>query len=226
MDFVATTSGGVATTADAVAELFALLESVGELATVAVLLMDVPAVAVGAMVTLRVKVAAPPLALIERMEQLTVPFAPTAGVTHDQPPGALSEAKRSGAGRTSVIVMLEASLGPLSVTTIVYCSGRPGKTDEGARVFAMLRSKRTADRTLAAAESFAGAVSVVEETVAVAAIDVPDGVDERTRETMVNVAAVAGFIEVVSEQLTVPFAPAAGVVQLQPAGAETETNVV
>ena len=134
----------MATTADAVAELFEPLESVGELATVAVLLMAVPAVAVGAMVTLSVKLATT-LAVSEGMEQLTVPFAPTAGVVHVQPAGALSEAKRSGAGRTSVIVTPEASLGPLLVTTMVYCCGVPGTARDGVRVLVMLRSKSTAD---------------------------------------------------------------------------------
>jgi hypothetical protein len=201
------------------------LDSGEELATVAVLLTGVPAAAAASMTTLSVKVATS-LASIDGMEQLTVPFAPGAGVMHVQPAGVVMAAKRSGAGRTSVIVTFGASLGPKLVTTMVYCNALPGRTSAGASAFVSPRSKRIADCTLAVAESFAGTVSVVEETVAVVAIDVPAGVDDMTCETTVNVAAVDGFIEVVSEQLTVPFAPTDGVAQIHPAGEATETNVV
>jgi hypothetical protein len=120
------------------------LESATELATVAVLLMDVPTVAAGSIVVLSVKVAAFPAA-IDGSEQVTVPFDPTGGVVHDHPTGEEREAKRSDAGRTSVIVTLEASLGPLLVTTMVYCSVDPGKSSDGDSVFVMLRSATAAD---------------------------------------------------------------------------------
>src|SRR6202051_3205816 len=119
IDFDAVTFGGVATVAGAVAELFALLESATELATVAVLLMDVPAVAAGSIVALSVKVAAFP-AVIDGSEQVTVPLDPAGGVVHDHPPGEEREAKRSDAGSTSVIVPAGASLRPLLVSRTVY----------------------------------------------------------------------------------------------------------
>jgi hypothetical protein len=126
----------------------------------------------------------------------------------------------------SVIVTPGASLGPLFVTVIVYCTEAPGKTRPELSTFVIPNWTSTADCTLAVAKSFAGTESFVDETVAVVLIGVPDGVDETTRETTVNVADVAEFIEPDSEQLTVPFAPTDGIVQLQPGGGETETNVV
>jgi hypothetical protein len=214
----------LSTTAAAVEELFEALESGGEVATVAVLLIEVPAAVAGATTTFNVKVATPEI--IDGIEQLTVPFAPGAGVRQLQPAGAMSDAKASGAGRTSLIVTPEASLGPKLVTTIVYCSGPPANTGPETRVLLIPTSKRTADCTLALAELFAGTESLLDDTVAVMPIDVPDGVDDTTREMTVNVADAAGFIEPDSVQLTVPFAPTAGAVQLHPNGAETETNVV
>jgi hypothetical protein len=225
MDLLAVTLGGVPTAAAAVDELFTVLDSGAVLVTAAVLLTGVPFAAAGSIVTLRIQVAAV-LAGIDEMEQVTVPFVPAGGVEHDQPGTVDNDVNRNGAGSTSVIVTTGASLGPLWVTTIVYCSAPPGTTSPGSRVFVILRSKATADCTLAEAKSFAGTESKAEETVAVMAIGVSAGVEDRTRETTVNVAAVEGFIEPVSEQLTVPFDPTEGVVQLQPAGAENETKVV
>ena len=225
VDSAGTPLGGLTTVAGAVAELFALLESGAEPATVAVLLMGVPGVAAGSMTTLSVNVATPE-AIIDGIEQVIVPLAPTEGVVHDHPPGEDREAKRSGAGRTSVIVTPGASLGPAFETTIVYCSGVPGKASDGVSVFVMPRSKSTADCTLAVAESFAGTRSSGEETVAVADSVVPAATDEGTCVTTVNVADAARFIVAVSEQVTVPFVPADGVLHDHPAGAPIETKVV
>src|SRR5205809_502593 len=80
--------------------------------------------------------------------------------------------------------------------------------------------------TLAVAESLAGIASVAAETVAVALSVVPPATELGTFETIVNVACVAEFIVVDSEQLIVPFVPATGVLQPHPAGAAIETNVV
>jgi hypothetical protein len=132
------------TNADAVEELFEPLESGAEAATLAVLLIGVPCVVAGSTTTLRVNVATLE-AIIEGIEQVIVPLVPTAGVVHDHPAGAAMDVNRSGAGRTSVIVTPDASLGPKFETTIVYCCELPGRTGEGVRVFVMPRSKRIAD---------------------------------------------------------------------------------
>jgi hypothetical protein len=54
----------------------------------------------------------------------------------------------------------------------------------------------------------------------------PAARDEKTFETIVNVAVAETFNVAVSEHETVPFVPAAGVVHDHPAGADSETNVV
>lgn len=143
-DFAAETLGGLLTAAAAVAELFEPLESGTEAATLAVLLIGVPAGVAGSTTTLRVKVATAEAAS-EGIEQVIVPLVPGVGVVHDQPPGETSDTNRSGAGRTSVIVTPGASLGPELVITIVYCCELPGRTSPGVRVFVMPRSKTVAD---------------------------------------------------------------------------------
>jgi hypothetical protein len=65
-----------------------------------------------------------------------------------------------------------------------------------------------------------------DETVAVPESVEPEGVDESTFETMVNAACDEGFIDVISEQLTVPLVPTGGVEHDHPAGGATETKVV
>ncbi|HEV7573046.1 MAG TPA: hypothetical protein VGQ21_16220 [Thermoanaerobaculia bacterium] len=80
--------------------------------------------------------------------------------------------------------------------------------------------------TLAVAESLAGVASPAAETVAVALRVVPPATELGTFETIVNVACVAEFIVDDREQVIVPFVPATGVVQVHPAGAAIETNVV
>lgn len=53
---------------------------------------------------------------IDRRLQLMVPFAPGAGVVHDQPPGAVSETNVVPAGSGSLSVTLIALPGPAFVT--------------------------------------------------------------------------------------------------------------
>ena len=74
---------------------------------------------------------------------------------------------------------------------------------------------------LVSAESGSG---VTEVTVAVFERTVPSGVAPSTAATIVKVAEPTGSEAI--EQETVPFVPTAGVEQLQPAGALTETKVV
>jgi hypothetical protein len=80
--------------------------------------------------------------------------------------------------------------------------------------------------TLAVAESLAGIESAGAETEAVALSEEPAATEAGTFETTVNVACAAGFIVADKEQVIVPFVPAAGVLQLHPAGVVTETKVV
>jgi hypothetical protein len=99
-------------------------------------------------------------------------------------------------------------------------------TSDGVRVFVIPMSATAAVVTLAIAESLAGIVSAGAETEAVALSVVPPATELGTFETIVNVACVDGFIVAVNEQVIVPFVPAIGVLQLHPAGAAIETNVV
>lgn len=118
IDFDAVMFGGVATEADEAELLFALFGSEVGVVTVAVLLMAVPAEVAGSTTTSSANGATAP-AVIGDVEQTIVPFVPTAGVEHDQPAGTESAVNLSGAGSTSVIVTLAASLGPLFVTVMV-----------------------------------------------------------------------------------------------------------
>jgi len=110
---------GVATMAGAVAELLPLLGSGTALAALALLLIAVPGAVPGATVTLSVN-GALLAAGSEAIEQVMVPLLPAAGVVHAHPAGQERDVNRSGAGRTSDIATLAASLGPLFVTVIVY----------------------------------------------------------------------------------------------------------
>jgi hypothetical protein len=76
------------------------------------------------------------------------------------------------------------------------------------------------------AKSFAGIESFGEETVAVDESVVPAASDDGTCDTTVIVADVPEFIVPVSEQVTVPFAPAGGVVHDHPGDAVNDTKVV
>jgi hypothetical protein len=80
--------------------------------------------------------------------------------------------------------------------------------------------------TFAVAESLAGIESEGAETDAVALSVEPPATKEGTFEMTVNVACAAGFIVADKEQVIVPFVPADGALQLHPAGAVTDTNVV
>jgi hypothetical protein len=100
----------------AVCELLAALESLVVAETVAVLLIDAAAAAVG--VTTSVNTADAPLATLGFV-QFTVPFAPTAGVVQVHPAGAASETKFTPAGSASLSDALAATAGPLLVTVMV-----------------------------------------------------------------------------------------------------------
>lgn len=80
---------------------------------------------------------------------------------------------------------------------------------------------------LAVALLFAGFGSVAaDDALAVLVIVVPLAVAGSTRTTRVNVAAVAPAVRPGMVHDTVPVAPIAGLVQVQPFGAASERNVV
>ena len=71
----------------------------------------------------------------DAIEQDTRPFAPTAGVEHDQPPGDVSDTNVVLAGSVSDIATVAALLGPALLTVIVYVRFAPGVTGSGVSVF-------------------------------------------------------------------------------------------
>src|SRR4029453_6828122 len=76
----------------------------------------------------------------DAIEQDTVPPAPTAGVVHDQPPGADNETNVVAAGKGSEIDTAAAALGPAVTTVIVYTTAPPGNTGSAASSFVTDRS--------------------------------------------------------------------------------------
>ncbi len=211
-----------------VAELFALLlpgfESlVDELPDAVFVIVD-PLMAFALTLKTSVKVGEAPFASVA-IEQLTVPVPPTAGVVHNQPAGDVSETNVVPPGSVSLSVTLSASLGPPFVTLTLYVVLLPATTVAGP-LFVTARSAEV----VTVAELFAlllpGFESLVDELPdAVFVIVDPLMAFALTLKTSVK-AAEAPLASVAIEQLTVPVPPTAGVVQDQPAGAETETNAV
>ena len=101
----------------------------------------------------------------------------------------------------------------------------PAFTGSGVSVFVIDRSADAATVVVEVALLLPGVASVVlDETVAVFESTVPLATPAPTLTTSVNAAlptAIDAFV-----QLTVPPAPTTGVVQLQPPGDDSETNVV
>jgi hypothetical protein len=154
-----------------------------------------------------------------------VPVAPTAGVVHVHGPVVDSDTNVVPAGSVSVNVALAALLGPLFVIVIVYEMLLPALTGSGESVLVSRRSAAVATVVVAVAELLPGVGSVVADAaVAVLVISVPAAVFDATRTASVNCALPAARLGF--EHDTVPLAPTAGVVHVQPAGALSETNVV
>ena len=102
------------------ASLAALLAGTGSAVaelTVAVLVITVPPATAMPTLTVRLNAALPPAARVA-MVQVTVPPAPTAGVTHDQPGAAVSDTKVVPAGSVSARVAPVAASGPALATTM------------------------------------------------------------------------------------------------------------
>jgi hypothetical protein len=166
----------------AVCELFAALGSLVVAETVAVLLMDAAAAAVG--VTTRVNTPDAPLATLGLVQE-TVPFAPTAGVVHVQPATGDSETKLTPVGSTSPSETLAAAKGPLLVTVIVYVKLAPTLTDPAEASFVTIKSAAELTVVVVVAELLAdvGSVSVAVTLAVLVRVPVAVGVT-----TMVIVA--------------------------------------
>src|SRR5437773_2291247 len=209
----------------AVAVLFMRFGSkVAEL-TVAALTIVLPSGAAGLTWTTRVKVAVAPLASVA-VVQFTVPGEPTAGVVQVQPAGVGIDWNVVSGGSGSFIVTLAAAFGPALLTPMVYVRVPPGRTGSGESVLVTARSASA--RTVVVAVALLLPVlasAVVELTVAVLEIVLPSSAAGLTWTPRVKVA-VAPLANEAVVQFTVPVEPAAGVVQLQPAGVGIDWNVV
>src|SRR3989441_665251 len=210
----------------AVALLLPVLESAVVELTVAVLVSVLPSAVSGLTWTPRVKVAVAPLAN-EPMVQFTVPVEPAAGVVQLQPAGVGIDWNVVSAGSGSFIVTLAAAFGPALLTVIVYVSVPPGVTGSGESVLviARLASARTVVVAMAVLLVRFGSKVVAELTVAVLESVLPSSAAGLTWTPRVKVA-VAPLANEPMVQFTVPVEPAAGVVQLQPAGVGIDWNVV
>jgi hypothetical protein len=207
----------------AVAVLLPGVGSVVAAVTVAVFVMIEPSVseALVAMVNVKLSVRTGRLA----MEQVIVPAAPTAGVVQDHPAAAESETNVVDAGSVSDQLTVFATLVPLFVTSMLYAMFVPAITGSGASLFVIARSADVLTVVVEVALSLPEAGSlVVVLAVAVLAMMVPAAIPGSIATTSVKTALPGASVAM--EQFTVPPAPTAGVVQDQPPGDVSETNVV
>ena len=121
---------GEATTVVDVAELFALLGSVGVAETEGVFEITVPGAVPIFTLTTSGKLAVAPEAT-DGFVHVTVPVAPTAGVTQTHPAGGTKETKVVFAGMLSVNLAPVAAAGPLLVAVCVYVMLLPSVTGLG-----------------------------------------------------------------------------------------------
>src|SRR5258708_7639816 len=177
--------------------------------TVAVLLIDEPFGVADDTVVVIVTVDVALAASVARVH-VTVPVAPTAGVVHTQP-AAVIDWKRTAAGRASVNVSDCASLGPLLPMTIVYGRFSPANAVGGA-VFEIVTSASVVIATVALAVR--GRAGSVVESMLMLFWMLVGGVAAAARTPSVNVVTPTGIAEIV--QVTVPFAPTAGVMHDHP----------
>src|SRR5688572_24621693 len=97
--------------------LFVPFGSVVVVVTVAVFDMTVPFGVAETTFTTSVNTALP--TAMDGFVQETVPFTPTSGVVHPQPPGAVRDTKVVPAGKASVSAAVAAGSGPALATVIV-----------------------------------------------------------------------------------------------------------
>jgi hypothetical protein len=129
------------------------------------------------------------------------------------------------AGVASLNVPVLQLLGPEFVTTCVYVMLLPAVTGLGVPLLVTARSQSTDTGVETVVVLFAATGSLVVVVTVELAVMVPAAmlVGTLTTTMMSASAAIAKFAVV---QFTPPALPTAGVVQLQPAGAETDANVV
>jgi flagellar hook assembly protein FlgD len=191
---------------------------------VAVLESTVPAGTAAPTATVNVKTALPTPndAFVHEIE----PVAPGAGVVQDQPAGDDSETNVVPAGSVSASAAVVALVGPPFVTVMVYVRFVPALTGSGVAIFvADMSADPLPTVVVAVAVPLAGAGSaVVDVTVAVFDSTVDRGTDGPTATTSVKTALPTPNDAFVHE--IAPVAPTAGVVHDQPAGDESDTNVV
>jgi hypothetical protein len=182
-----------ATTSVAVALLLARFGSVMAELTEAVSLICVPAAVPAVTFKTTVNVEEPGAKL--GSVQLIVPVAPIAGVVHDQPAGIVIDWNVVLAGVVSVMLAVVAVLGPLFVTTCVYVMLFPACTPCGLAELVMARSAESATCVLTVTLLLAlfGSV-VVDETVSVCAMFVPEATFVFTFTTKVKLAVVFAAI--------------------------------
>ena len=157
--------------------------------------------------------------------QVIGPVAPTAGAAQEKPAAGVSDTNVMPAGSASLSVTLCAALGPLFVTTIVYVAFVDGVAVAGP-LFVTARSAAVVmvvGRLAVLSAGLSSEVPVLTEAEFV--MIVPAATFGFTRNTRVTATdwplSTTGVV-----QLTGPVPPTAGVVQVVPAGAVAETNVI
>ena len=133
-DFVTFRSSTRTTDVFAVDVLFDGLLSCGAVTAAVFTITSVPGATPAPTFTTTVIDGAPPTAS-EASEHETVPFAPTAGVVHDQPAPALSDTKVVFAGSGSLTSTSVAFDGPPFATASEYVRSSPATTGSGVSVF-------------------------------------------------------------------------------------------
>jgi hypothetical protein len=153
--------------------------------------------------------------------QVTVPLAPTAGVVQLQPAGAKIDVNAVPAGRRSVTETFGAGLGPDALKPIVYVRLLPATTGFGAAFFVIARFEIDCAVTLALALSFALTLSTTSPLMLAVFVMTVPGVTEVSTVAPIVIVPLAPGASGLIEQVTVPFVPTDGVLQLHP-DAETE----
>jgi hypothetical protein len=200
--------------------LFLFVSAVVE-ATVAVSVMIVPpAVPVFTLKT-AVTVAVAPGGTLELEQDTGAEF----GHVQEPPPVTPTDTKAVLAGAASVKVALLQLLGPELAMTCVYVMLLPAETGFGAPLLVTDRSHWSAMNVETLVLLFEELGSLVDEVTDELAVIVPCGAVAGTFTTTMTSASVPVVMDG-SVQFTVPVLPTAGAVQLQPAGASTDSKVV
>jgi hypothetical protein len=164
-------------------------------------------------------VAVEPAATLALMHETGEEF----GQVHVPPPvvTAATDTNAVLAGVASVNVPVLQFAGPLLVMVCVYVIFDPAATGLGLPLFVTVRSQATITFVVTLVLLFEDKGSdVVADTDDAAVIELATTVEGTFNTTMMFAVAPAARLGLV--QVTVPVEPTAGVVQVQPAGAETD----